>query len=152
MSLNYVQDVRTIGYFVNFVVMSKLFSISLSFLVLLQSFGLHFDDLVQIDEFVEHAQFHSEQYGDNVVVFISKHYGKLKAEHEKEHQEEEQEHEELPFQHQSHTSCITDFTLNTYVSEFKAPEFSEFSIANFYYQASSSSLHSEGLFQPPRLS
>ncbi|SNY94943.1 hypothetical protein SAMN06265377_0604 [Flagellimonas pacifica] len=133
-------------------IVNKLFSIILSFLVLLQSFGLHFDDLVQIDEFVEHAQFHSEQYGDNVIVFISKHYGKLKADHQKEHQEEEQEHEELPFQHQSHTSCLTDFAINTYISEFKAPEFAEFSVATFYYQASTSSLHSKGLFQPPRLS
>ena len=66
--------------------MIKLFSISLSFLILLQSFGISFNDLSQIDEFIEHAQFHSEQYGDNVFVFISKHYGELKTDHDKEHQ------------------------------------------------------------------
>ncbi len=65
---------------------------------MIQSFGLCFDDMVQIDEFIEHAQFHSEAYGDNVIVFISKHYGELKADHEKDHQEEKEDHEKLPFQ------------------------------------------------------
>lgn len=133
-------------------IVSKLFSISLSFIILLQSFGLHFDDLVQIDEFIEHAQFHNKQYGDNVLIFISKHYGELKADHDEEHQEEKEDHEQLPFQHQSHATSFTDFTLNTYITEFKTPEFSEFNTANFYYQTLSSTLHSEGLFQPPRLS
>lgn len=132
--------------------MFKLFSITLSLIILIQSFGLCFDDLVQIDEFIEHAQFHSEQYGDNVIVFISKHYGELKADHDKEHQEEKEDHEKLPFQHQSHISLIAVATLNTIKKEFKTPNFYEFNTHNFHYQASSSSLHLEGLFQPPRLS
>lgn len=118
----------------------------------MQSFGLHASDLAQIDEFVEHAKFHKKQYGDNVFVFISKHYGELKAEHEKEHQEEKEDHEQLPFQHQTHVASVTDFFLNINKKEFKTHEFSEFKIHHFYYQAPSSSLHSEGLFQPPRVS
>jgi hypothetical protein len=129
----------------------KLFSIFISGLILLQSFGMHFDDVVQLDEFFKHAQFHSEQYGDNVLVFISKHYGELKADHDREHQEEKEDHEQLPFQHQSHVTSITAFTLNTPIAEFKSPELYEFRTTNFYYQAPSSSLHAEGLFQPPRL-
>jgi len=132
--------------------MSKLFSIALSLIIMIQSFGLCFDDMVQIDEFIEHAQFHSEAYGDNVIVFISKHYGELKADHEKEHQEEKEDHEKLPFQHQSHMSLISAVVLNTSKVEFKTLEFSEYNTHNFYYQAPSSSLHLEGLFQPPRLS
>jgi hypothetical protein len=132
--------------------LSKLFSISLSFIILVQSLGIGLADVAQIDEFIEHAQFHSEQYGDNVLVFISKHYGELKADHDRDHQEEKEDHEELPFQHQSHISSITAFVLNTPREEFKTPEFPEFKTHNFYYQAPSSSLHSEGLFQPPRLS
>lgn len=124
----------------------------MSFVTLLQSFGLHIDDLVQIDEFIEHAKFHSEQYGDNVLVFMSKHYGEHKADHNRDHQEEKEDHEELPFQHQSHIYSITAFVFNTPREEFKTPEFPEFSIHNFYYQAPSSSLHSEGFFQPPRIS
>lgn len=132
--------------------MSKLFSISLSFVILIQSFGISLADITQIDEFIEHAQFHSEQYGDNIIVFVSKHYGELKANHEKEHQEEKENHEQLPFQHHSHVSSIQAFVLNSNNQEFKTPEFSETNSHNFYYQAPSSSLHSEGLFQPPRIS
>ncbi|MFD1063128.1 hypothetical protein ACFQ1Q_07705 [Winogradskyella litorisediminis] len=130
--------------------MSRLFSISLSFVILIQSFGIGLADLTQIDEFIEHAQFHSEQYGDNVFVFISKHYGELKAEHNKEHQEEKEDHEQLPFQHQTHISSITACVLDSKKDEFKTPEFSEFRTHNFYYKEPSSSLHLEGLFQPPR--
>ena len=130
--------------------MSKLFSISLSLVILIQSLGISIADIAQIDEFIEHAQFHSEQHGDNVLVFISKHYGELKASHEKEHQEEKEDHEQLPFQHQSHISLIPAFVLNTKIEDFKIFEFSEFKTHTFHYQAPSSSLHSEGLFQPPR--
>tara|TARA_R110002051_G_scaffold15064_2_gene47621 strand:+ start:13504 stop:13902 length:399 start_codon:yes stop_codon:yes gene_type:complete len=132
--------------------MSKLFSISLSFILLLQSLGLHFNDIARLDKLIEHAQYHSEQFGDNVSVFISKHYGELKADHEKEHQEEKKDHEKLPFNHHCHISSASVFVLNTLRTEFKTFEFSKFSIPNFYYQEPSSSSHTKGLLQPPRLS
>lgn len=118
----------------------------------MQSLGLHVDDISQIDEFVEHAQFHNEQYGDNLLVFIAKHYGELKADHDKDHQDEKGEHEELPFQHQSHIASITDFVINTFKLDLKRPETADFKKHNFFYQAPSSSLHSEGLLQPPKYS
>ena len=130
--------------------MSKLVSISLSLVVLIQSFGIGIADIVQIDEFIEHAQFHSEQYGDNVLVFISKHYGELKAAHDKEHQEEKEEHEQLPFQNSTYLSSIPAFVATTASDELKTLEFYEFKKHHFYYQEPTSSLHLEGLFQPPR--
>ncbi|UWX56180.1 hypothetical protein NYZ99_07910 [Maribacter litopenaei] len=132
--------------------MSKLFSIVMSFVILLQSIGLHSDDLVQIDEFIEHAKFHSEQYGDNVLVFISKHYGELKAAHEKEHQEEKEDHEQLPFQHHCHLSSIVAYTTDPLDSELETQMIMEYNAANFYYQPPSSSSHTKGLLQPPRYS
>ncbi|QHI36255.1 hypothetical protein IMCC3317_16140 [Kordia antarctica] len=132
--------------------MQKLFSILISLIVLLQSLGFDSVDIIQLDEFMEHAQFHSEQYGDNVLVFISKHYGELKAAHDEEHQEEKEEHEQLPFQQVSNSGTSLVFTLQTTETIESTVEFSEFNKANFYYKALSSSLHSEGLFQPPRLS
>lgn len=138
--------------FHTFTTVAKLFSISLSLVILMQSFGLGISDISQIDEFIEHAQFHNEQYGDNIIVFIAKHYGELKADHEKEHQEEKEDHEKLPFKQYSHLSSISAFVLNTHKSEFKSLEFSEFRTHTFFYQEPSSSLHSEGLFQPPRQS
>ena len=77
----------------------KLFSIFFSFLMLFQSVNINVCDISQIDEFIEHAQFHKEKYGDNFFVFISKHYGNLSVEHSKKHQEEKKEHENLPFNH-----------------------------------------------------
>jgi hypothetical protein len=136
--------------FINLANVNKLFAISISFLVLLQSFGLHYTDVVQLDEFIEHAKFHSEQYGDNVLVFISKHYGDLKADHEKQHQEEKEDHEQLPFQHQGHVSPVTAITLYNNTTELDILEFVEYNGANFFYQAPSSSLHAQGLFQPPK--
>ncbi len=134
--------------------LSKLVSISISLIILMQSFGVSFNDISQIDKFIEHAQFHSKQYGDNVFVFISKHYGELKADHDKEHQEEKEDHEQLPFNHNncSHISSLTVFVLNSFKQKLTTPDFSEQTETNFFYQAPSSSLHSEGLFQPPRYS
>lgn len=132
--------------------MKLLFSISFSFLILIQSIGLGVNDIAQIDEFIEHAQYHNEQFGDNIFVFISKHYGELKADHAKNHQEEKKDHEQLPFQHCSHISSVVAFFSSINKEEFKIIEFSEFKTHKFHYQAPSSSLHSEGLFQPPRQS
>lgn len=122
----------------------------MSFVILLQSIGLHSDDLVQIDEFIEHAKFHSEQYGDNVIVFISKHYGELKAAHEKEHEEEKEDHEQLPFQHQSQLGSIIAYTTNPLDAQLETPLIKEYKSSNFYYQEPSSSSHTKGLLQPPR--
>lgn len=120
---------------------------------MLQSFGVHYDDIIQLDELIEHAQFHSEQYGDNVIVFLSKHYGELKADHQRDHQEEKKDHEKLPFNHSgtSHNS-VADVIINSYKSELNELEFSDYTASNFYYQAPSSSLHSESILQPPRIS
>lgn len=132
--------------------MLKVFSISFSVLILIQSFGISINDIVQIDEFIAHAQFHSEQYGDNVLVFISKHYGSLKADHEKEHQEEQEEHEKLPF---NQNNCIHGIAIVAFIEHAQnnnsfLPELFEFKANNFYYQEPVSSLHSHGLFEPPR--
>ncbi len=120
----------------------------------MQSLGISFNDIAQIDNFFEHVTIHNKKYGDSIIVFISKHYGELKADHQKEHQEEHEDHEHLPFSHSncSHVSSIPAFVLTTNKHELKIPEFSEFRLHNFFYQEPSSSLHEEGLLQPPRLS
>lgn len=130
--------------------MIKLFSISFSFVILIQSIGLCFSDFTQIDELIEHAQFHSKEYGDNFFTFIAKHYGQSKAEHNKVHEEEKEDHEQLPFQHHSHMASINAFVLNHTKNDFKTPEVLEFRTHNFFYQEPSSSFNQEGLFQPPR--
>jgi hypothetical protein len=122
--------------------------------MLFQSMGFQFSDITQFDELIGHAEFHSKQYGDNMLVFISKHYGELKAEHQEKHQEEEKDHEKLPFNHSScsHTVHTIAFVLDTFKSNLQIPDFTATTESNFYYQVPVSNLHEKGLFQPPRIS
>lgn len=128
----------------------KLFSISLSFLMLFQSIGITLNDISQIDEIIEHIEFHNEEYGDNFFVFISKHYGELKSDHEKKNHNEKEDHEKLPFQSQSNLVSSTLFTLVSIKTEFLALSFSEFKKHDFFYNKSFSTIHLDGLFQPPQ--
>ena len=139
---------------INFVYLSlcmqKLFAISTSLLILFQSFNIHIDDIIELDELFEHAQFHAEEHGDNFFVFISKHYGELKAEHSKKHQEEQEEHEQLPFQNQCQTALLSAFVLNQTADYPVEIDLTLDCDSNYFYQASYHSLTQEGLFQPPR--
>lgn len=130
--------------------MFKLISITVSLLILVQSFNIHFSDIIELDELVEHAKFHSEEYGDNFFVFISKHYGELKAEHNKKHQEEKEDHEQLPFQHQCQTASLSAFVLNKVANYPLEVDLDDDLDSNYYYQNSYHSLAQEELFQPPQ--
>jgi hypothetical protein len=132
--------------------MIKLSSLALSFLILVQSLGLGLSNLGQMDELIEHAQFHKEQYGDGILVFLSKHYGELKAEHAQKHQEEKKEHEELPFQQQTQGPSISVFVLSLKTTELLSLDSSSFHKPTFYYQERSFHSHLEGFFHPPRQS
>lgn len=130
--------------------MAKFFSILLSFLVLFQSFNLDLSDLAHIDELIEHAQFHSDKYGDNFLVFISKHYGDLEKEHKADHQEEKEDHEELPFTHHCCSHVFTALVLNkTQLPELKTGPVADYT-ANFYYLDNYSSFEKFDIFQPPK--
>ncbi len=130
--------------------MSKLFAILLSSLILVQSINIDSGDILQLDELIEHAEFHKAEYGDNFFVFVSKHYGELKAEHSKKHQEEHKDHEQLPFQCQGHVLTITAFVLEHSLLETKSLEVSNGNETNFHYLTSLSSLHKKSLLQPPK--
>lgn len=130
--------------------MAKFFSIGLSVLVLLQSLNLDLDDLTHMDELLEHAQFHSEKYGDNFFVFISKHYGELQKEHSQDHHEEHKQHEDLPF---NNTCCSHVSTLYV-VNKIQIPAIIVTPLvdytANFYYSDNYSFLEKSDIFQPPK--
>jgi hypothetical protein len=129
---------------------SKLFAISLSALMLIQSFNIGTDDILQFDELIEHAQFHKQEYGDGFFVFFSKHYGELKAEHSKNHQEEQKDHEQLPFQCQGHASTLIALIsqdLQYYSNDIEIVDTTE---SNFHYLNLYSSLLDKELLQPPK--
>ena len=130
--------------------MSKVFAISLSALLLIQSFNIGTDDILQLDELMEHAQFHKQEYGDNFFVFLSKHYGELRVEHSKNHQEEQKDHEQLPFQCQGHVATVIAF-INAqsqfFSNDLELLDTTEF---NFHYFNFYSSLYEAELLQPPK--
>ncbi len=130
--------------------MTKFVSIATSLLILFQSFNIHINDLVELDELIEHAQYHAEEYGDNFLVFLSKHYGELKAEHNQKHQEEQKEHEKLPFQQHCHSLSLSAFVINDLVSYTSHEEIASHDTLNFHYTDSYSPVLGDGLFQPPR--
>lgn len=131
--------------------MTKIVTIGTALLILLQSVNIHFKDLVELGQLVEHYQFHSEEYGDNFMVFVSKHYGELKASHSEKHQEEQKDHEKLPFQHQQ-TPCAQPlvFVLS---ADNLIDSRSEIPLApkrNFHYEMSYSHIWGDNPFQPPK--
>ena len=127
-----------------------LFSIALSSLILFQSININFNDFFQLDELLEHAQFHNEKYGDTFFVFISKHYGDLKNEHKSNNQEDKTDHEQLPFQQQSNIAFVSDFILVKKDYNKQKVEYSCYSETFFYYQSSKSTFCNKGVFQPPK--
>lgn len=131
----------------------KFLSVLSAFLILFQSLNISLGDLARIDEFLEHANFHEKEYGDSLLVFISKHYGELKAEHQEQHQEEQEQHQKLPFQNQSCTHhTVNAFVLVTPVTPREKFEASQEEGADFYYPQKDCQGFRSGVFQPPKYS
>jgi hypothetical protein len=139
------------GFFYNLVAsMAKMFSIVLSALVFLQGVNMDMGDMMRLNELFEHAAYHYEHYGDNFLVFLSKHYGELEQEHKKAHQEEQQQHEKLPFNHHSCSHIIADFVLaGNFSTQIKSIPITD-TLGNFFYQETYSSFEKFDIFQPPR--
>ena len=130
--------------------MSKLIAIVLSGIVLIQSFQISIDDIMQLDELIEHAQFHKQEYGDNFFVFLSKHYGKQKAEHTEHNHKEQGDHEQLPFQCQGHYVSILAIVQIPFQPSVDSFEITTISEANFHYLNLYASIGDTQLFQPPK--
>ncbi len=130
--------------------MTKIASIALSFLILIQSFNMDLGDLVHVDDLMEHAEYHSEKYGDDFLVFISKHYGELQEEHNQDHQDEKKKHEELPFTHHCCSHAFTALVLNRFEMQVLKTEPVADSTTNFHYLDNYSSLEKSDIFQPPQ--
>ncbi|WP_223170122.1 hypothetical protein [Maribacter aquimaris] len=111
---------------------------------------MDFRDLAHMDELIEHAQLHSEKYGDNFLVFLSKHYGELQPEHSKDHQEEKQDHEQLPFNHHCCSHSIVVYMVNN----LQVPVINTVPVfnytTNFFYLDYYSFLEKSDIFQPPK--
>jgi len=130
--------------------MNKLFPILLSTLLFIQSAFINFDDFIQLDELVEHYQFHSIAYGDNFFVFFSKHYGELKEQHDTNDRHEKKQHEQLPFNHQTFTHSAASFVLGFYEVDALIVFLKKIKSSNFHYLDFASSFEKPKVFQPPK--
>jgi hypothetical protein len=124
----------------------------LSFALLFQSFGLSTDLISKITEVVEHAKFHNAEYGDNLMVFISKHYGELMAEHDDEHHEDEGQHEKLPFKQTPNFICGISLAFLSHTTELPDPPVKESYIHTFFYKSALTSSFTDRRLRPPRRS
>lgn len=131
--------------------MKTLVAISLSFLVFFQSVGLSVSDIFLLNDLKELAEYHSEEYGDDFFTFFEKHYGDLKAEHQKTQNEEESQHENLPFQHNSCNHLVAEVIVMGYEFSFEKAVVSYTANPHFYYQNLYSFLERASIFQPPKI-
>lgn len=131
--------------------MSNVFSIALSVLILVQSSTLNLRDIFQLEDFLTHVQFHKEKYGDNLIDFISKHYGEQKEQHHLESHEEHSDHGKLPLNHQCCTHTIVVFVLDgDHFILPKTPQAVDM-VRGFFYQESYYQKATSDIFQPPKL-
>lgn len=130
--------------------MKTVVAISLSFLVFFQSVGIGVFDIIMLTDLVDHARFHSQEYGDDFFTFFEKHYGALKAEHERTHQEERPQHEKLPFQHYSFNQSLSEVVVFGHRFSLKKPFLSFIVEHHPYYQDLYFFLEKAPIFQPPK--
>ncbi len=130
--------------------MIKLFSIFISSIILIQSFNIHFGDVLKLNEMMEHAKLHKNRYGDDLLVFLSKHYGELKQSHKEQHTEEEKEHSHPPINHDCGSQFQAPFVINIVSFLIKNGQIPEKPTIYFYLD-NFSSFEKQKIFQPPRL-
>ena len=123
----------------------------LSSLLLLQSTSIGVADVLRIDQLIEHAQLHQQEYGDSLWVFLSKHYGELQQEHMGEHPHNSKDHSQLPFHH---NGCVhmTFVALihevpNTHLGKIAGSDQEK---QGYHYQEPRSNRFVSGIFQPPK--
>ncbi|HSP12231.1 MAG TPA: hypothetical protein VLO29_06870 [Salegentibacter sp.] len=130
--------------------MKQLTVIYLSLTLLMQGFNPGLKDLVRVGDMLQHLEYHSENYGDSLTEFFSKHYGAAKDEHHENNKEEQHEHDSLPFNQQNSAQSALVF----FIPQIKIPLLNlspiEGNSLNFIYKESHSSLRNHEIFQPPR--
>src|SRR5699024_10096160 len=126
--------------------MTRVLVIFLSLILLSVSSGINFTDIAKTGFLLEHAQYHSEKYGDSFLDFLSKHYGMDKY----NHKDDTDEHHKLPFQQSHLCSCIMDIKdVNFHLVELLPPPIKEHKKV-FFYKNLYASIATNDIFQPPQ--
>jgi hypothetical protein len=132
--------------------MLKVATLFLSFLIFSQSLSGYATSLGEVHTLMDHVQLHSEEYGDNFVVFLSKHYGELRIQHLKDNHDKKGDHEKLPFTHHNCSHTIVAVKEKAPIVSISRPISSADSSSNFGYSNLYSLIAVSGIFQPPKFS
>lgn len=128
----------------------KYSSLILSFFIFFQSINIHFIDVFNLPELLEHASYHKEKYGDNFFQFLSKHYGSLKQLHDVTSSDEQEHHKKLPFNHTLHNVQITSYVPNAFYDMEKWHMFFSYTCRFSYMHSLYEYLQVLAVFQPPK--
>ena len=124
--------------------MNLITSIFLTFLFLLQGFGLTMDlccELPKISNLLDHYEEHNEVFGDSFMEFLEEDYFTFDG---------SQEHEELPFQG-SHHCCSHSLVFQSLQIDFViSPEIAELKRQYSFYNSELFSEFLDSPFQPPQ--
>jgi len=130
--------------------MKKIISIAIAVLFLFQSSQICHEDFLRVDALLEDIAFHQETYGDDIFVFLSKHYGDLKDSHQSQHEKEEQEHQHPPLSGDCHTQ-VQPVVIWQVEIPFINVVYHQIEVSqNFYYQDLHSTFEKQSVFQPPK--
>ncbi len=130
--------------------MSKILVIIYSFLILIQSFNINFEDISKFNALLKHITFHQENYGDNFIEFLSEHYGDKMASHENQHKQ----HEDLPFKDSHHILTHVNISFLLFSSILNPSinhQILEDVSINFSYKEPFSLHEKLSVFQPPKI-
>ena len=126
--------------------MKRIISILLIGLLLFQSSNVSISDILLINNFFKHAEFHQKNYGDSFLEFLSEHYG----DKQQAHQSKNQEHPKLPFaDHQNKSDTIITIHI-TSIYRIK-DQTSTTGTPNYIYKEPVSKFEKLSIFQPPKL-
>ncbi|HZW76865.1 MAG TPA: hypothetical protein VFF21_01015 [Flavobacteriaceae bacterium] len=131
--------------------MKNFVAILLSTLILTQGAGLGVGDILLFGRLLEHAQCHSENYGDDFLTFLAEHYGPLYSEHKDAHGEDDSHHKHLPFHHDQCHHSIAEVIVYSYEFPIERAYLPIISDSNFFYLDLHSSFEKTPLFQPPKI-
>ena len=129
--------------------MLKSVAILLSSLLLFQSAIYYFGSVDDIEKLIEHAELHSEEYGDSFFEFLSKHYGELRLTHSHEDGTEQHDHENLPFNQQVTLQSPVTLTKGLQFEVMLLTPVADSSV-NSRYTEYFPSVYTPAVLQPPR--
>jgi hypothetical protein len=114
----------------------------------MQSIDLHLSSFLRLGDLIEHANYHSDELGDDWWSFFQKHYGEDSQEHIQGQHEEK--HQKLPKHDHICSSSMAVFVLTNKVNFSLKTDFSPKNTAVFFYQNLYSSIQEVDIFQPPK--